>query len=168
MYGCNCITVGENPKSAPGYGSPVDELDQSCKQYKDCIKCSMAKYGDQCIGELIQYRFNLKPNRMVSCNNPKNTCERALCECDAAFAAEHANHVDVFNVDFHLFNSPFGWEPTDQCMRGPENVAQANEFARLDQDPSCCGGNENAFKIFNPRHQDCCSNGITALKNQCT
>ena len=35
MYGCNCITVGENPKSAPGYGSPVDELDQSCKQYKD-------------------------------------------------------------------------------------------------------------------------------------
>ena len=41
-YGCNCLILGDRPMSDPGLGPPVDALDNSCKQYKDCLKlCSI-------------------------------------------------------------------------------------------------------------------------------
>ena len=38
-YGCNCLIMGDQPMSGPGYGQPVDALDMICKQYK-------VKYND--------------------------------------------------------------------------------------------------------------------------
>ena len=56
-YGCNCHVMGDRPMSDPGFGPPVDKLDSVCKQYKDCNKCAREKYGETCIGELVQYRY---------------------------------------------------------------------------------------------------------------
>ena len=33
-YGCNCLILGDRPMSDPGYGRPVDKLDNVCKAYK--------------------------------------------------------------------------------------------------------------------------------------
>ena len=56
-YGCNCHILGDRPMSDPGYGPPVDRLDSVCKQYKDCNKCARERFGESCIGELVQYRY---------------------------------------------------------------------------------------------------------------
>ena len=41
-YGCNChFLVGDRPMSKPGYGQPIDELDQVCKDYKLGSKISL-------------------------------------------------------------------------------------------------------------------------------
>ena len=56
-YGCNCHILGDRPMSDPGYGPPVGRLDSVCKQYKDCNKCARERFGESCIGELVQYRY---------------------------------------------------------------------------------------------------------------
>ena len=56
-------------------------------------------YGSTCIGEFIQYNFSLKNNN-VQCKNNPNSCERALCECDAQFARDHVAKKDVFATSF--------------------------------------------------------------------
>ena len=56
-YGCNCHVLGDRPMSDPGFGPPVDKLDSVCKQYKDCNKCAREKFGESCIGELVEYRY---------------------------------------------------------------------------------------------------------------
>ena len=58
-YGCNCHVLGDRPMSDPGFGPPVDRLDSVCKQYKDCNKCAREKFGESCIGEIVQYRYGL-------------------------------------------------------------------------------------------------------------
>jgi hypothetical protein len=37
-YGCNCLILGDRPMSEAGLGPPVDDLDASCKKYKECLK----------------------------------------------------------------------------------------------------------------------------------
>jgi hypothetical protein len=71
--------------SDPGIGKPVDELDTVCKSYKDCQKCARMTHGDTCIGEMVKYRYKLRGSNAL-CRDDANTCERALCECDAQFA----------------------------------------------------------------------------------
>ena len=88
-YGCNCMMVGDRPLSSPGFGAAVDPLDQVCKKYKDCVKCAMARHGNQCIGERIMYKFKLRKDNQISCLNTAGSCSRAICECDAAFAVDH-------------------------------------------------------------------------------
>ena len=78
-------------------------------------------YGPTCIGEFVQYNFSLK-NNDVQCKNNPNSCERALCECDAQFARDHVAKKDVFDPQYHLFWSTNDggemWDPTDNCARG--------------------------------------------------
>ena len=57
-YGCNCHVFGNRPMSDPGFGPPVDSLDQSCKAYKDCNKCVKIVHGDAC--EKSTYNYTLK------------------------------------------------------------------------------------------------------------
>ena len=78
-------------------------------------------YGETCIGEFVQYKFTLK-NNAVQCKNNPNSCERALCECDAQFARDHVVKKDVFDPQYHLFWSTNDggdmWDPKDNCARG--------------------------------------------------
>merc|ERR1719454_1426071 len=92
-YGCNCLILGDRPMSRPGHGPPVDDLDSSCKRYKDCVKCAKEKFGDNCISEFRRYRYT-KPEG-VQCTDNAGTCLRALCECDATFAEDHAKYTHV-------------------------------------------------------------------------
>lgn len=56
-YGCNCLLLGDRPMSDPGLGPAVDELDGTCKQYKDCNKCVQEQFGETCIQEFTAYSF---------------------------------------------------------------------------------------------------------------
>ena len=78
-YGCNCHILGDRPMSDPGYGPPVDRLDSVCKQYKDCNKCARERFGESCIGELVQYRYGQNVSVLCSATilSVKNTIKFA-------------------------------------------------------------------------------------------
>jgi hypothetical protein len=143
-YGCNCLILGDRPMSDPGFGRPVDPLDQICKQYKDCQKCVKREYGDNCIGEFVKYDWRMRRGQ-PQCINAPGTCERNLCECDLDFARKMPSQYDVFDNKYHLFWSEEGWEPKDNCEKGKG----LNE-------PECCGPPEGPLVIFNSLQKQCC------------
>ena len=102
--------------SDPGFGKPVDPLDQICKQYKDCQKCVRREYGDECIGEFVKYDWRMRRGA-PQCQNAPGTCERNLCECDLDFARKMPGQYEVFDAKYHLFWSEEGWEPKDSCEK---------------------------------------------------
>jgi len=126
-YGCNCLLLGDRPITDPSLGPPVDELDSTCKQYKDCNKCVREQFGEQCVSEFRSYNF-ISGAASIQCTDKPNTCERALCECDAKFARNHAKHSDVFNIRFHQYES--NWNPDRSCPMG-RNLGR-------NSDPQCC------------------------------
>ena len=158
------MMIGDRPLSSAGFGPPVDALDQVCKKYKDCIRCAQARHGEHCIGERIMYNFKLRKDNQISCLNSADSCSRAICECDSAFAFDHKLHADVFDMKYHLFWSDFGWEPREKCssLDGRMDIPHIESA-----DPNCCGGQSNAATLFNPIKQDCCKNGTSVSKGQC-
>merc|ERR1712048_696638 len=144
-YGCNCLILGDRPMSDPGHGKPVDALDTVCKAYKDCLKCARMTYGDQCIGEFVKYKYGLRKDEIV-CRDGPNSCERALCECDAMFAQQHVAAKDVFDTKYHMFwaqqdGHPY-WDPTEagQC-----------ETSGGPTEPECCRAEtkDTPFRLYN-------------------
>ena len=50
--------------SSPGLGAPVDQLDRTCKTYKDCQACTRARYGKDCVPEFTRYDWRLLDNEV--------------------------------------------------------------------------------------------------------
>ena len=92
-----------------------------CKQYKDCVRCASQRHGEQCIGERVAYKVKFRKRGEITCRDSADTCERALCECDAQFARDHKDVNDVFNLSYHLFWSDSGWTPEEQCKAGVDH-----------------------------------------------
>jgi len=164
-YGCNCHVLGDQPMSDPGFGPPVDKLDSVCKQYKDCNKCAREKYGDACVGELVQYRYG-QTNNGLKCRDDANTCERALCECDAQFARDHAKAEEVFDFRYHSYyasENGGSWIARDECPK-------SGGVRTLTQNPQCCTNSANTkpFQIYNANLKDCCANGSISPIGQCS
>lgn len=155
-YGCNCLMLGDRPMSDPGLGPAVDTLDGVCKQYKDCNKCVKQQYGNDCIGEFQAYNF-IYGNSGIMCTDPNNTCKRALCECDAKFAADHASKASVFDSKYHTFESD--WKPENSC---PSGSGGSN-------DPQCCTNSDKSspFILYNAEHKECCTDGQVRPLGQC-
>ena len=152
--------------SDPGHGPPVDALDTVCKAYKDCLKCARMEYGDSCIGEFTRYRYGITNGEAV-CRNRPNTCERALCECDAKFAREHVGQTGVFDEKYHMFwstnNGGTMWDPANDdaaCPRGGGGV----------YDPQCCAPEDGTGPalLYNAATKACCADGrVVTDASQC-
>ncbi|CBY32091.1 unnamed protein product [Oikopleura dioica] len=153
-YGCHCLMLGDRPMTQPGKGAPIDALDSVCKSYKDCLKCAREKHGEMCIGEFVEYSFNINKQK---CRNDGGTCERALCECDAAFAMNHVGVKDVYNNDYHMFWSTTGWNMDTECVSSSGGAV----------DPKCCSTDTSAASIFNAYTKECCANGTVKPIGQC-
>jgi len=147
-YGCNCLILGDRPMSDPGLGRPVDRLDNVCKQYKDCQRCVAMKFGDDCIGEMVKYRWRYTNQNDIKCMDKPDTCKRALCECDLQFGKNMPAHRDEFNTDYHLFWSTVDWNAEENCLRGGHGPYE----------PACCGAPDGPMQLFNDATKDCCPN----------
>lgn len=158
-YGCNCLILGDRPMSDPGLGRPVDELDTVCKAYKDCQRCVAMKYGDQCIGEMVKYRWKKTgaDKKNVVCTDEPNTCKRSLCECDLKFGQDMPAHRHVFSDDYHLFWSTTGWNAEENCLRGGQGPYE----------PECCGAPDGPMRLFNGATKDCCADHSIKPEGTC-
>lgn len=153
-YGCHCFILGDRPMSDMGKGAPLDDLDKTCKQYKECLLCARMQYGDECIGEAVKYTYGTKKNEIVCKDNPArgsdSGCKRKLCECDAMFAKNHVGVKEVFDQDFHAFWSTLpdgGFDQDKYCVRHPG-----------DFDPECCGSKTGPSILYNANRKECCNN----------
>jgi len=155
-YGCNCLMLGDRPMSDPGLGPPIDGLDGVCKAYKDCNKCTKQKFGAECIGEFIKYKFT-KSNGQINCEDPEGTCQRSICMCDAKFAGEHAPATELYNPDYHRFYSTIGWDAEQDCPK-----SGGSQYL-----PECCGGDSTPFLLYNAHRFECCPDGSTAPQGGC-
>jgi len=144
-YGCNCLILGDRPMSDPGYGRPVDKLDNVCKAYKDCQKCVQMKFGPQCVGELVRYKWKKTRKNEIQCTNEPNTCERALCECDNKYTSEIPAARDVFDDKYHMFWGNWDYTDADNCVRTP-GISE----------PECCGADDGPMVLFNSLNKECC------------
>ena len=86
-----------------GQGTPVDRLDQICKEWHQCRACSkLDRYGDRCNPNEVFYEVHYTPGKLYGsyscsedfqlsefcCNN--NSCARFNCQCDVMLAYEIA------------------------------------------------------------------------------
>lgn len=116
-YGCNCFLEGNwGEMNSAGHGTPIDPLDATCSSYKTCLAVVAANYGPNCKPENVNYRSN-----GASCGGDANTCQRAVCECDAEFAAAHAKNVNFFKSEYYTLSylgkedQQCAWIPTAHC-----------------------------------------------------
>ena len=154
--------------TSPGQGPPVDALDKVCKAYKDCLKCTRMKHGDSCIAEYVRYNYGISNGEAV-CEDRENTCERAICECDAKFAREHVGQTGVFDEKYHMFLSTINggtmWDPVDDdaaCSHGGGGGGVNN--------PQCCAPEDGTGPaiLYNAATKACCSDGrVVTDASQC-
>ena len=134
-YGCNCPELGDRPLSDPGKGSPVDPLDTVCQKFKRCTKCAKEEFGEECISEMIRYKFNKSD---ATCRDTSGSCPRALCECDRMFAFDIAG-VDKSTIDVNTFGFYSDFDRDTDCIRNPGSG-----------DRQCCwSGEGRVAKIIN-------------------
>ena len=138
-----------------GWGRPVDALDMVCKTYKNCQKCARERHGERCIGEFVAYKYGEKEGDKF-CKNAENTCDRALCECDLAFAKAHVSKIEHFNTDNHQFWSTQGWVPENKCQRGSGPYQ-----------PECCGVPTGPYVLYNALNQQCCAGTVEKIGERC-
>lgn len=117
-YGCYCFPEGNN--LALGRGDPVDAVDSACKRWLMCYQCAELdvnladQKGDYCNARTAPYEFvaDVDPTTQlpkISChmNGGHDTCNRAICECDAEFVKNLAKHQEKFDITKHQIWSNF-------------------------------------------------------------
>ncbi|CBY41895.1 unnamed protein product [Oikopleura dioica] len=148
-YGCNCQFFGDRPMSGPGGGPPMDPLDRTCREYRNCQKCTRMKFGDECRGEFVRYSERQDEQGNFKCGDEAGTCARAICECDLRFAKNHAEKKESYNEEIHSFYSPSNFDDRVYC---PANRGKSNRVA----DRQCCGGNTKPFLLYDANVKSCC------------
>lgn len=159
-YGCNCFHLSDRPMT-DGLGlAVVDKLDDTCKKYKECLKCAAMEHGDDCVGELVKYKFQVVGDQ-VQCKNKANTCERSLCECDNLLARTHVLAAESWNIQYHTFWG--NWDYKQECFH-PKSPG-----SRATQNKTCCNNEKrtSSFALYAPDRQECCSNGEVQSIGSC-
>ena len=111
-YGCHCLPDKDHAEHKV-FGKPVDNIDNTCREFGTCYKCLNYKYHNQCIPERTQYKFRIRISRKtglreISCKgNPVNTCERDTCECDKYFSTTVAKYEKEWKESYHITRGGF-------------------------------------------------------------
>ena len=108
FYGCWCLPARASFDHI-GYGQPVDQIDQSCKEFTTCYNCVYNKQlqGKQC-DEDDNTRYSIKgvadkesKEITLFCNDPIGSCLRSRCECDKSLAEKLSLYENTWNRGFH-------------------------------------------------------------------
>lgn len=176
-YGCFCHQLTGKDMSEIGKGKPIDALDTACHQYKVCLSCATAAYGEECNNEDESYRWVFKRrNKSIYTKEPEDSCKASLFNCDLAFANQMFAAKELAQTGSgQLFN---GFDENESCVSGGgAGAGGAGGFGSDDSSASsvrgvgvehqCCGGNGNPFVKINPATQQCCSGKAASADSFC-
>jgi len=141
-YGCYCWPGGN---ALAGGGTPVDELDNTCFQHKQCQRCVSLQAGCEKVNWEtsdygIKFATSKEGNVDVKCTD-MDPCLQAMCECDKDFALQVGGALTTRNSAY------FG-SFLDHCVQGP-----------APEDLACCGDWPNV-RAFSPELGKCCDEGL--------
>ena len=137
------------------------------KSISECLKCAAMEHGDDCVGELVKYKFQVVGDQ-VQCKNKANTCERSLCECDNLLgiysntfyrtantltpniltpnilARTHVLAAESWNIQYHTFWG--NWDYKQECFH-PKSPG-----SRATQNKTCCNNEKrtSSFALYAP------------------
>lgn len=176
-YGCYCLPEGSHNIASGGYGTPLDAIDQSCFEFKQCYKCLRSEHaGDTkggitdgvCAGENYGYAMDAlvdaDGNKYLKCNNKVGSCRRNICECDKALAEKLGLHQNSWDVSLHTNKGGFVREDNCQKRNGPGNQALPAKTCPCDTCPcpeECCG-DKKTFPFNQPTSANKCCNGASS------
>merc|ERR1712113_205653 len=130
FYGCWCMPAG-GADITKTWGQPVDEIDSKCRDRQMCYKCAKMDYGSTC-KETNGYSFkgyiNKSGDRAIRCTNKRDTCSRALCECDKKLAEDLSKLEDTATMAYSSKYGTFNFK--NECVAGCTNCRKWD---------SCCG-----------------------------
>lgn len=164
-YGCHCVLLGSQPITQIGHGAPKDDMDQTCRVYKDCHRCVRGQFGERCNGELKKYnwKWSTKESDFISANDV-GSCARSLFECDKSFVYGLFQTKNSFDKQYH-------WYSGFEALQDENCVAQnKNGFIfsfRTDVNPqACCGGRDQPYIRYSRKITQCCTSGVVKNINE--
>lgn len=171
FYGCWCLPDAGHKIHSPGYGTPMDPVDASCKRQSQCYDCAKLDHpGRDCVADKIQYKYTLNYDaadptnhwkKSITCDDDpmtgknggkseKASCRRAICECDKALAEDLRENFEYWQVGHHATQGNF--VPTAECFRD-QSPGPGSEGP-----PQCCGSSyatRFSYKTMNGQ-RGCC------------
>lgn len=196
-YGCYCFADIKTDILSPGIGKAIDSIDRACRTLSDCLKCSEYDYqiSKKC-NPHVGYKYESVEDlalglRSITCLNEKDSCQRAMCECDRKFLQSVQEH------NYEASNSPNGgFDKPQECPKHAQrkedgNVGEANgsktvlaqrmtPLGEAEDNLQCCGppGERHVIKVtqtkgccrqqtYNPFLFDCCLDGQVAPVGLC-
>jgi len=169
-YGCHCFP--DYTRRTSGVGSPVNDVDATCKKLNRCKKCiDIEGLAPSCEnGDPDQGKYDYSVSGGVVDCNPRgrnNDCKIAQCECDKDFAENLAAVWTDDSFDNHYWNTikntnamanagtpVFDYDST--CVAQPGDAAD-----------QCCGAAYPNKTPFVSAQRDCCPNGQLKLIGSC-
>jgi len=183
QYGCYCQILN-NEEGRHGMGEPVDALDEICKTYHQCSKCTGIEFGDQTTiagdscdwqSALYEIDWNADFTEQVCVEEAADgDCGIAQCECDMWLAKELFDNRAKFK---NKFSNDRGFEWQDECVATkppPGNGGQPHVMACCGERPTsrmpfkqtekrqCCGDTS----VFTTSRNACCD-GVLGPKDSC-
>lgn len=172
-YGCHCSPSGRGVDSSLAtfkgtFGKAVNDLDQACHQRNQCYHCAtdVDDSPDKCdYRKSYDFSINL-PDFEFVCNDPLNTCDRRLCECDKEYFQQSNDFADIYDMQHR---KDMGFDTEKSCQAPPKE----NRLAEGEKETwaQCCGvdGKRKPYsstkqccannKPYSPDAQICCSDG---------
>jgi len=177
-YGCYCLPEGSHNIAAGGYGIPLDDIDRSCFEFKQCYKCLLAEHaGDHkgigeegiCAGEEHSYKMDLfkdiNGEKHIECTNKLGSCRRNICECDKALSEKLARYEETWDESYHTNKGGFVREDFCHKKNGPGNPSSLTAGSCPCETCPCpeqCCGDKTTFPFNQPKSANNCCDGSEA------
>jgi hypothetical protein len=137
---------------------PVDDVDEMCFRWTKCNRCATIDHGETCSPETVKYRFTVRGNDDIICQDPEGSCANALCKCDRHSVINLRSMLDGLSAD-STFLSHNGFNAEEQCLKRP--IIRTTQESNL----QCCGQYPRRFP-FNTHQKQCCDGKIMSI-NSC-
>lgn len=154
QYGCWCFPRGQ---LIMGYGQPVDDIDNTCRNHQLCLHCVKMDTNHECDGNMQPYRVFgqiYQNGRRLLCKDPPGSCAWLACQCDvnmvttiilAALRGYKPMYWRYNPARCNAIDRNHLFEPDQCCGKYPDR------FPYHSDEKQCCRG-----KLFNPDHTECC------------
>jgi len=190
-YGCWCYFENDHYK---GRSTPVDDLDQLCKQLHDGYSCAMIDSKDLGQGECVPWEVVYNSavgsglsltmdmdtiNTECEAQNPTQNCAQFACKVEAFFVQE----LLFFFVGGGQINAAYrhanGFDPNDNC-KVPGNNGVPNDGS-MSSSRACCNEYPLRFPyktydgareccvdaVFDSNLYACCNDGVVRVMGAC-
>lgn len=191
-YGCWCYF---DDKVGNGKASPVDPIDNECRNLHRNYECAIADHGETCVPWSVTYfpvlgtSFIAQQGSITAACHHTNTvltqfgdCAKTACIIETHFTNEYTTITQSYNPNFatfshHIFQA--GTNPPNTVIIGsnpnfdPEKKCKSIRKYEKDKSPrQCCGvyPTRYPFKAFSyqpTKTQACCVDEVYSVNNQC-